>query len=147
MTLLIERGKVQEACRFRPVIPHMSRGQNNRATYYWVRLSVLNSAPLTAVLCSVVPHEPAPQFPVCRVACFILGPYWHRVLTRRLRGTRRKARPLAFRYRDKIIIVVITRMIAVKIIPPNTPLCGNQNCQYFAGLNHYLFRVPIRSPP
>src|SRR3990167_1756640 len=77
----------------------MGRGQNNRAACYWVRLSVLGSAPLAAVLCSVVPHKPASQFPICRVACFVLGPYRHSRSNPALKATRRcAARALALRW-------------------------------------------------
>jgi hypothetical protein len=42
-----------------------------------VWLAVLGSAPLAAVLRPVEAHEPAPQFPICRVARFVLWAYRH----------------------------------------------------------------------
>ena len=77
VTLLAECGEIQKARRLRPVVKHMGRGQNDPAACYWVRLSVLGSAPFALVSCPVVPHKPAPKFPVCRVTCFVLGPYRH----------------------------------------------------------------------
>jgi hypothetical protein len=77
VALLAQRRKVQQARRFRSVVEHMCRGQNNLAARRRVRFAVLGSAPLAAVPRPHEAHEPAPQLPVFRVSCFVLWTYRH----------------------------------------------------------------------
>jgi hypothetical protein len=77
VALLAQRREVQEARCFWPVVEHMRRGQNHFPARYRVRLAVLRAAPLAAVPRPVEAHEPAPQFPVCRVARLVLRSYRH----------------------------------------------------------------------
>ena len=77
VALLAQRREVQQARRFWPVVEHMRRRQNHFAARRRVRLVVLGSAPLAAVPRPHEAHEPAPNFPVLRVARFVLGAYRH----------------------------------------------------------------------
>ena len=77
VALLAQCREVQQARRFWPVVKHMRSCQNYFAARRRVRLAVLGSAPLAAVPRPNEPHEPAPQFPVCGVACFVLWAYRH----------------------------------------------------------------------
>lgn len=78
VALLAQRREVQQARRFWPVVEHMRRRQNHFASRYRVRLPVLRTAPLAAVLGSVCANEQAPQLPICRVSRLVLRSYRHR---------------------------------------------------------------------
>ncbi|AAZ97165.1 hypothetical protein Tbd_1212 [Thiobacillus denitrificans ATCC 25259] len=98
MAPLAQRSEVQQARRFWPVVEYMRRRQNYFPARYRVRLPILGSAPLAAVLCAVEAHKPAAQFPVCRVAFAVLWSYRHcssnptvKFAPLRSAGTRRSA--------------------------------------------------------
>ena len=77
MALLTKGCQIQKTRGLWCPVKHMGRSQNNRTPCYRMRKSVSCAAPFALVLGPVMPHKPASQFPICWIACFVLGPYRH----------------------------------------------------------------------
>lgn len=75
---LAERGEVHQAARFGTVIEDMRHRQHHVRSRHRMRMVVLTSAPLAAILGAVEAHEATPKFPVFRVAVFVFSEDRHR---------------------------------------------------------------------